>query len=305
MDTSDAWIRSRTGIRQRHIATKETTTTLAVEAARKALQDAGTGPEELDLILAATITPEYTIPMLSCQVQAALGADRAVAFDINAACSGFLFALITAEQYLRSGAYQKALIIGAENLSKVMDWSDRSSSILFGDGAGAVVIRREETDERPGLLAFSQGAKGSDGMVLSLANRPLRNPFLSAEQQQAAREKTEYVHMDGQAVYQFAVRTIPQAIRLTLQKCGLCEADVDLFLLHQANLRIIESVARHLHQPMEKFPVNVDECGNVSAASVPILLDKIRKDGKIKENDTLVLAGFGAGLTWGVCVINW
>lgn len=296
MDTSDEWISTRTGIRKRHIATEETTTSMSVVAAKRALEDAGVKPEELDLIIAATVSSDQIIPMLSAQVQAEIGADNAVAFDINAACSGFLFDMAIADAYMKAGGSKKALLIGAETLSKLMDWNDRSSCVLFGDGAGAVVV----SDEEDCVLGMVQGAKGKDGMVLSCVNRNTSNPFSGKEP-----APLSYVHMEGQAVYKFAVKTVPAAINEALEQAGVAADEVSYYILHQANLRIIESVAKRLNQPMEKFPTNIQDCGNISAASVPILLDKVCKDGMIKARDKIVLAGFGAGLTWGACVLSW
>ncbi|MBO5258897.1 MAG: ketoacyl-ACP synthase III [Agathobacter sp.] len=296
MDTSDEWISTRTGIRKRHIATEETTTSMSVVAAKRALEDAGVKPEELDLIIAATVSSDQIIPMLSAQVQAEIGADNAVAFDINAACSGFLFDMAIADAYMKAGGSKKALLIGAETLSKLMDWNDRSSCVLFGDGAGAVVV----SDEEDCVLGMVQGAKGKDGMVLSCVNRNTSNPFSGKEP-----APLSYVHMEGQAVYKFAVKTVPAAINEALEQAGVAADEVSYYILHQANLRIIESVAKRLDQPMEKFPTNIQDCGNISAASVPILLDKVCKDGMIKARDKIVLAGFGAGLTWGACVLSW
>ncbi len=295
MDTSDEWIRSRTGIVNRHIAVEETTTSMSVEAAQKALKAADIAPEELDLIIAATASSDYIIPTLSCQIQDKIGAAQAVAFDVGAACSGFLFALATADAYLRTGRFRNALVVGAETLSKLMDWTDRSTCVLFGDGAGAVVI----TAEQDSLLGIVQGSKGADGMALNCINRVNNSPFCKNE------KVWDYVHMNGPEVYKFAVRTVPKALLEALGQAGLTVDDVDYFLLHQANRRIIESVADRLKQPMEKFPTNLEECGNVSAASVPILLDKVCREGIVKEGDILALAGFGAGLTWGACVLKW
>lgn len=314
MDTSDEWIRSRTGIRSRHIAVEETTTSMSVEAAKKALEASGTKPEELDLIIAATVSSDYIIPTLSCQVQAELGAVNAFAFDLGAACSGFLFALASADAYFCTGKYKKALVIGAETLSKLMDWTDRSTCVLFGDGAGAAVVSAEGDN----LLSMVQGSNGADGMALNCINRTNSNPFCpdvhtdeteqsadDPEKEGKAQVPGRYVYMNGPAVYKFAVRTVPKAIREALSQAQLTEKDVDHYLLHQANLRIIESVADRLKQPMEKFPTNLEECGNISAASVPILLDKVCREGTIKAGETMVLAGFGAGLTWGACVLKW
>ncbi len=324
MDTSDEWIKSRTGIGARHLAVEETTTGLAVAAAEEALRDAGVTAEEIDLIIAATVTADKFLPNLSCEVQSALGAKNAVAFDLNAACSGFLFALNTVQMYLENGVYKKALVIGAETLSKIMDWNDRSTCVLFGDGAGAAVVAAEDenVDGQPdvtggrsdagmmqpdaesksnksGILSMVQGSDGARGEVLRCDNRPVNNPF-------AVNDATlSYVSMNGQEVYKFAVKTVPKVIEKAVDKAGLKVEDIDLFVLHQANLRIIESVAKRLHQPMEKFPTNLEECGNISAASVPILLDNINKHGMICEGKKIVLAGFGAGLTWGATVLVW
>ncbi len=324
MDTSDEWIKSRTGIGARHLAVEETTTGLAVAAANDALRDAGVTAEEIDLIIAATVTADKFLPNLSCEVQSALGAKNAVAFDLNAACSGFLFALNTVQMYLENGVYKKALVIGAETLSKIMDWNDRSTCVLFGDGAGAAVVAAEDenVDGQPdvtggrsdagmmqpdaesksnksGILSMVQGSDGASGEVLRCDNRPVNNPF-------AVNDATlSYVSMNGQEVYKFAVKTVPKVIEKAVDKAGLKVEDIDLFVLHQANLRIIESVAKRLHQPMEKFPTNLEECGNISAASVPILLDNINKHGMICEGKKIVLAGFGAGLTWGATVLTW
>lgn len=297
MDTSDEWIQSRTGIVSRHIAVEETTTDMSVAAAKQALDAAGVKPEELDMIIAATVSSNMVIPTLSCEVQAALGAVNATAFDVSAACSGFLFALATANAYMQIGMCKKALLIGAETLSKMMDWNDRSTCVLFGDGAGAAVV----TSEEDGLLSIVQGSDGASGMALNCKNRPANNPFLP----EVSSEKMDYVHMDGQAVYKFAVITVPKAIKQVLDEADLTPDDISMYVLHQANIRIIESVSKRLKQSMDKFPTNLQECGNISAASVPILLDKIVREGKIQKGDKIVLAGFGAGLTWGACVLEW
>lgn len=299
MDTSDEWIKSRTGIRARHLAVEESTTTLAVDAARAALDMAGVTAGELDIIISATVTQDRLLPNLSCELQAALGADRAFAFDINAACSGFLYALNLVRMYLSSGRYKTALILGAETLSKIMDWNDRSTCVLFGDGAGAAVIRAFEEDEKSGVLAALQGSDGGKGMVLNCRNRPLNNPYVDHG------NEVPYVHMNGQEVYKFAVRTVPKAVAQVVEEAGMSMDEIDLFLLHQANYRIIEAAAKRLGQPMEKFPTNLQECGNISAASVPILLDEVNRRGMIKKGDKIVLAGFGAGLTWGAALLIW
>lgn len=296
MDTSDEWIRTRTGICRRHIAVEETTTGLAVAAAQKALEEAKLSGEDLDLIIAATVSSDYLFPTLACEVQAAIGAGHATAFDISAGCSGFLFALATADGYFTTGRFHNALIIGAEVLSKMMDWDDRSTCVLFGDGAGAAVVTAEGNQ----LLSMVQGSDGAGGMALKCENRPVNNIYRKLGPQYYS-----YTQMNGSEVYKFAVKTVPHAINEALEKAGVDASDVKCFLLHQANLRIIESVAKRLGQPMDKFPTNLEECGNVSAASVPILLDKVRREGQIEKGDKIVMAGFGAGLTWGACVLEW
>lgn len=296
MDTSDEWIKTRTGIENRHIAVEETTTSLSVEAAKRAIEAAQVSPQDIDLIICATVSANYIYPTLSCEVQAAIGADRATAFDIGAGCSGFLFALGTADGYFQTGRYQMALILGAETLSKMMDWGDRSTCVLFGDGAAAAVL----TAEGDQLKAITQGSDGAKGMALKCRNREVSNLFRPLPPQTYS-----FTEMDGKAVYKFAVNTVPKAIRQVLGKAGITAEDVKYFVLHQANKRIIESVAKRLGQPMDKFPTNMQECGNVSAASVPLLLNELLTAGVIAEGDKLVLAGFGAGLTWGACVLEW
>lgn len=295
MDTSDEWIRSRTGIESRHIAVEETTTSMAVDAAEKALADAGIGAEELDLIIVASVSPDKCFPSTACEVQAAIGATNAVAFDLNAACSGFLFGLSVANAYFSSGIYQKALIIGAETLSKMMDWNDRSTCVLFGDGAGAAVVEKSET----GLLSIIQGSDGARGSVLTCQNRPVNNPYVKND------TALDYAKMNGQEVYKFAVRTVPNAISEVLEKGNTSADEVKYYVLHQANIRIIDAVAKRLSQPVEKFPTNLQKCGNISAGSVPILLDFIHKEGILQRGDKIVLAGFGAGLTWGAALLCW
>ena len=300
MDTSDEWIRSRTGIEKRHIAVKETTTYMSVAAAKAALEDAGVAVEELDLIIVASVSTDNCFPSTACEVQSALAATKAVAFDINAACSGFLFGLSIARAYFASGIYEKALIIGAETLSKMMDWDDRSTCVLFGDGAGAAVIGKDET----GIISMVQGSDGSKGNVLLCENRPVKNPFVKNEQLEN-KPVLDYTHMEGQEVYKFAVRTVPKSIEEVLEQGNVTADEVKYFVLHQANIRIIESVAKRLGQPIEKFPTNLQRCGNISAGSVPILLDEIHKEGKLQRGDKIVLAGFGAGLTWGAALLSW
>ena len=296
MDTSDEWIKSRTGIEKRHIAVEETTTSMAVEAAKKAIEAAKISVLDIDLIICATVSSDYIFPTLACEVQAAVGAKRATAFDIGAGCSGFLFALATADAYFRTGRFHNALIMGAETLSKMMDWGDRSTCVLFGDGAGAAIVSAEKNQ----LLSMVQGSDGESGMALKCDNRPVNNLY-----RQLGAQTYSYTEMNGSEVYKFAVRTVPAAISEALEQAKVPADDVKLYLLHQANRRIIEAVAKRLGQSLDKFPMNLQECGNISAASVPILLDKVCKDGMLQAGDKIVLAGFGAGLTWGACVLEW
>ncbi len=295
MDTSDEWIRSRTGIGERHLVKEETTVSMSAEAARRALQDAGVAPEDVDMIILATVSGDHITPAAACMVQAEIGATNAVAFDLNGACSGFIFALHTVQAYILAGMCRTAVIIGAETLSKIMDWNDRSTCVLFGDGAGAAVVRADET----GLLAYDHGSDGSRGMVLAGISRLNNNPLV--------RNSTElqYVQMDGQEVYKFAVTAVPESINRVLGTAGLTTDDIRYFILHQANIRILQSVSKRLKVSDDKFPISLDHCGNVSAASVPILLDEVNKKGMLNKGDKIVLSGFGGGLTWGSTVLEW
>lgn len=295
VDTTDEWIRSRTGIENRYIAVEETTTSMAVEAAKRAMENAGIDAQELDLIIVGSVSGDLCFPSTACQIQSAVSATHATAFDINAACAGFLFGLSIAEAYMQAGMARTALVVGAETLSKMMDWNDRSTCVLFGDGAGAAVVRNEEA----GIEGIVQGSDGAGGGALVCESRQVNNPFVQNG------FRTDYTKMDGQAVYKFAVKTVPWAIGEALEKTGTQAEEVKYFLLHQANIRIIESVAKKLNQPLSKFPTNLQECGNISAGSVPILLDFVNQAGKLTRGDKIVLAGFGAGLTWGAAVLTW
>ena len=308
VETSDEWIRERTGIGERHVSVGETVVTLASEAARKALEQAGKRTEEIDLILVATCSPEQYLPCCACQVQADIGAVNALAFDVNAACSGFLFALNTADAYLRTGLAENALIIGSEVLSKLVDWTDRSSCILFGDGAGAVVV--EQCEVSSGILGRALHSDGAGGGVLQCGARELTTPYARTsaaitDQNQPMDGREHFIQMDGQEVYRFATRRVPQCIEEALSDAGLTVPDIDLFVLHQANARIIDAVAKRLHADREKFPTNLERVGNLSSASIPVLLDELHKQGKLHRGDRIVLAGFGAGLTIGACVMTW
>lgn len=295
METTDEWIKSRTGIEKRHIAVTETTASMAVEAAKRAMESAGVSADEIDLIIVGTVSGDMCFPSTACQIQDAICAKGATAFDINAACAGFLFGLTIADAYMKSGMARTALVVGAETLSKMMDWNDRSTCVLFGDGAGAAVVREDEA----GIMSMVQGSDGARGSALVCHNRLVNNPFVKNSCE------LDYTKMDGQAVYKFAVKTVPAAITEALDKAGISADQVKYFLLHQANIRIIEAVAKKMNQPIEKFPTNLQECGNISAGSVPILLDFVNQKGQLAKGDKIVLAGFGAGLTWGAAVLTW
>ncbi len=296
VDTSDEWIRERTGIGGRHISTGETVVSLAVCACEKALESAGRKASDTDLLLVATAAPEVGIPCAACQVQSLLGASRAVAFDLNAACAGFLFALNTAYAYIEAGIYENALVVGSEVLSKIVDWTDRGTCVLFGDGAGAVLVERSK---QPGILGFVQHSDGTKGEVLKCDSRQLKNPYVSMPLE------SPYVKMDGREVFAFAVRQVPASILEVLKQLQIAPDDVDLYVLHQANRRILEGIAKRLSLDMEKFPMNLDRVGNMSSAAIPVLLDELAREGRLQEGMTLVLSGFGAGLTYGACVLKW
>lgn len=295
VDTSDEWIAERTGIRARHLAKDETLAEMSAEAARQALSEAGIKAEDVELIIVATISGDHVTPSAACEVQSIIGAKKAVAFDINAACSGFLFALNTAYAYMQSGICQNALVIGAEVLSRLIDWKDRSTCVLFGDGAGAAVVRADEK----GVIRFVQGCDGTKGMALACENRAVNNPLIQNRAEQG------YLQMDGQAIYRFAVSEVPANIQRALAEAETNPAEIKYFLLHQANIRIIQSIAKRLKISPDRFPVILENCGNVSAGSVPILLDTVHKKGMLQRGDKIVLAGFGAGLTWSICVMEW
>lgn len=296
VDTSDEWIRPRTGIRERRIAEADGgTSRLAAEAARLAIAQAGIRAEELDIIVLGTSSAENCLPSAACEVQAAIGAVNAAAFDLNAACSGFVFALNTVHSFLKAGIYRTGLVIGADTISKLLDWSDRGTCVLFGDGAGAVVVRAEET----GIIHMALGSDGARGGALTCMARSVGN-FLTG-----GGPELGYMAMDGQEVFKFAVKTAPESILKVVTESGIAMEDIKYFLLHQSNYRISESIAKRLKIPMDRFPANLDRYGNTSGASVPILLDELNREGRLMPGDKLVLSGFGAGLTWGTTLLEW
>lgn len=295
VETSDEWIRERTGVATRHIIKDETTVSMAYEAAKRALDDGGVKGEEVDLIIVSTISSNVILPCTACEVQKELGAKNATCFDMSAACSGFVLAYNTALAYLSGGMYKTALIIGSESLSNLTNWKDRGTCILFGDGAGAAVMRAKEG--RMYLpVTHSDGMKGKALTCLSRHTKVTPERMTDPEY---------YMQMDGQAVFKFAVKKVPEAVNEVLEKNHIDKKEIDWYIMHQANRRIVEAVAKRLDEPIEKFPMNLQEYGNTSSASIGILLDEMKRDKRLKSGQKIVIAGFGAGLTWGASVMEW
>ena len=295
VETNDEWIRSRTGIGERRIATTESTSYMAANAAMRALEQSGVKPEEIDLILLGTSSPDYCFPNGACEVQGMIGAVNAACYDISAACTGFVYALNTAHAFISSGIYKTALVIGSDVLSKLIDWTDRGTCVLFGDGAGAVVVKADET----GILGINMHSDGTKGNVLTCGSRTNGNFLLGKK------PELGYMTMDGQEVFKFAVRKVPECITQVLDHAGVAAEEIKYFVIHQANYRIIESIAKRLKVSVECFPVNMEHYGNTSAASIPLLLDEINRKGLLKSGDKIVFSGFGAGLTWGATLLEW
>lgn len=299
VDTSDEWISTRTGICQRRVAALEPLSKFATEAAQKALTMAGITPADVDLIILATSTADDLFGT-ACQVQSQLGADKAVAFDMTAACSGFIFALVTASQYIRSGVYQNAVVIGADVLSRWVDWSDRNTCVLFGDGAGAVVLQASETNR---LLGFELRSDGTQNHTLNVAYQPQEKELIDGVT--VSQGTYQPITMNGKEVYRFAVQKVPEVIEKALYRANLTVDEVDWLLLHQANQRILEAVADRLKIPTHKLLSNLAKYGNTSAASIPLALDEGVGEGKIQPGDVIASSGFGAGLTWGAAIFQW
>lgn len=299
VDTSDAWIRERTGIAERRIATKETTASLGLYAAQDALEVADVNPNDIDLIIVATSTPEYIFPATASLIQDQLGAANAGAFDLSAACSGFVYGLTLAAGMIRSGMHNNILVIGSETFSKILNWKDRSTCILFGDGAGAVLV--QGSDEFGGVLSTVLGSDGSGGELLEVPAGGSRNPA-SLETVMA---NMHTVRMNGREVYRFATRIMVDATKDALQKANLPLSELDLLIPHQANTRIIDYAAKSLNLPPEKVFVNLEKYGNTSAASIPLALVEAIEAKRVNPGDHLVFVGFGGGLTWGSCAIEW
>jgi len=300
VETNDAWIRERTGIRERRIAREDQSpSTLAVEASINALRVANLRPTDLDLIICSTSSPEYIFPATACLIQDQLGATKAGAFDLLAACSGFIYALNMAAQAIRSGSIKSALVIGSETLSRYVDWKDRGTCILFGDGAGAFVL--QASDQPGGVLSAVMHSDGSGGDLLSLHAGGSRY----AVGESASPNGQHYIQMDGKEVFRFATRVMASSTHEVLDAAGLTLEDIKWIIPHQANIRIIEAAARGLKLPMDRFIVNIDRYGNTSTASIPIAMVEAVEKGQIKPGEKIVLVGFGGGLTWGALAAQW
>lgn len=300
VDTSDEWITTRTGIKERRISNKnQTTSDLAVNAANKALKDSGVKPEEIDCIIVATVTPDMGFPSVACLVQEKIGAVNASAFDIEAACTGFLYGITIGQQFIQTNFYSKILVIGAETLSKITDYEDRNTCILFGDGAGAVVL--EKGEEGRGILACKLGADGSGGKLLTCPGGGSLHPATY----DTVKNKLHYIKMDGNEVFKFAIKKMTSSASEVIEEANLAIEDIAYIIPHQANIRIIESSAKRLKVSMDKVFVNLEKYGNMSAASIPVALDEAVKSKRVKKGDNIVLVGFGGGLTWGAATIRW
>ncbi|MBW7919848.1 MAG: ketoacyl-ACP synthase III [Anaerolineales bacterium] len=300
VDTNDQWIRERTGIRERRIAREnDFPSTLGTSAALRALSVANLKPSDLDLIICATSTPEHLFPATACLIQDNLGATRAGAFDLLAACTGFIYGLNMAAQSIRSGAIKNALVVGTETLSRFVDWKDRNTCILFGDGAGAFVVQASE--QPGGILSAVMHSDGSGGNLLTLPAGGSRHPATEA----TIREGRHYIYMDGREVFRFATKVMASSTEEALRAAGLAKDDVSVIIPHQANFRIIDAAARGLKLPIDRFVINVDRYGNTSTASIPIAAVEAVERGRVKAGDKVVFVGFGAGLTWGALVAEW
>ncbi|WFA10299.1 beta-ketoacyl-ACP synthase III [Tissierella sp. Yu-01] len=300
VETNNEWIVERTGIEQRRIAdTNQTASDLATQAAIKALEDANTTPEEIDLIIVATATPDHTFPSTASLVQAKLNATKAAAFDMSVGCTGFVYGIATGANFISSGMYKKVLVIGSEVLSKIVNWEDRNTCVLFGDGAGAVVL--EACEDGYGILSCELGSDGKEGNVLIV---PAGGSKLPASED-TVKDKLHSIQMEGREVFKFAVRIMEKASLVAIEKANLELEDLDFLVPHQANIRIIDSALKKLKLSRDKACINLNKYGNMSSASIPVALDEAVKDGRVRKGDNLVLVAFGAGLTWGSLVIKW
>ncbi len=298
VDTNDEWIRTRTGIRERRIAdSSQATSDLAALAGERAIEDSGIDKSEIELVIVATMTPDHVAASSAAVVQHKLGL-KAAAFDLSAACTGFVYAYSVAYSFIRARIYKKVLVIGSEIMSSVIDWEDRGTCILFGDGAGAVVLGEVEAG---GHMSIHLTADGSGASELSVPSSGSKMPVTP----ETIEKRDNYLKMNGREIFKFAVRVFPETVEDVLNQSGITADDVDLFIPHQANIRIIESISKRFKQPMDKFYVNLDKYGNTSAATIPIALDEAVKEGRIKKGDKIVATGFGGGLTYGSILFEW
>ena len=298
VETNDEWITQRTGIKNRHISEGQNTSYFAVGVAKQVIEKAGISPESVELIIVASVTPDYNTPAVACMVQKEIGAVNAVAFDVAAACSGFMFGLSIADKYIKAGIYNNAIVIGAETLSKIVDWSDRSTCVLFGDGAGGAYVERSEGE---GIIAEELGSKGEIYDILTAGYTGCTNAFNDVDKD----DELWYVNMNGREVFKFATKAVVQSVNRVIQKSGIDKEELKCIIPHQANSRIVEVISHKSKIPYEKFYLNMSEYGNTSSASVPIALNEMIESGKIERGDKILLTGFGGGMTWGTMIISW
>ena len=297
VDTSHEWIYTRTGISKRRISTVENTSDLAINVGKALIKNSNIAPEDIDIIIVATITPDHLTPSTACIVQGAIGAKNALAFDINVACSGFVYALSVADKFLKSGLYKTALVVGAETLSKIVDWSDRGTCVLFGDGSGGALLVASEDENS--IIAEDLKADGTCWQAITGGSIGINNTFIKDK-----KENPFYLQMNGRDVFKFATKTVPKSVQQVLDKSNLSLDDIKYIVPHQANLRIVEVVAKKLEVDLDKFYLNLQDYGNTSAASIPIALAEMSKKGILKKDDKIIITGFGGGLTWASMLIK-
>lgn len=299
VDTSDEWITQRTGIKERHISSGENTSVLVIEVAKQLLEKAEVAADSIDLIIVASVTPDYGTPSLACMVQKEIGASNAIAFDVVAACSGFIFALSIADKYIRSSGYENAIVIGGETLSKIVDWSDRSTCVLFGDGAGGAYLEKSKDG---GLLSEDIGSVGELYEILTEGYTTCSNAF---NRNPVGVDPLWYVHMDGREVFKFATKNVIKSLKKVMEENNITQEEVKYFIPHQANVRIVEVISKKLKIPFEKFYMNMERFGNTSSASIPIALSELDEKGLLERGDKIILTGFGGGMTWGTMLLTW
>lgn len=299
VDTSDEWITQRTGVKERRISAGENTSAFVIDVAKQLLDKATVLPEDIDLIIVASVTPDYGTPSLACMVQKEIGAVNAVAFDVVAACSGFMFALSTADKYIQSGVYKNAIVIGGETLSKIVDWTDRSTCVLFGDGAGGAYVERSQ---EAGVLREDLGSAGDQYEILTEGYTACANAFNDI---QDGIDPKWYVYMNGREVFKFATKKVIKSLQKVMEEENIKQEDVKYFVPHQANARIVEVISKKLGIPYEKFYLNMERYGNTSSASIPLALNELNEKGLLERGDKIILSGFGGGMTWGTMLIVW